>query len=88
MKSMKRALRRHHVARAKAKTLRFLIEVWRFNHQFGWTDEEIQRKVNKMHKNRAICSCHGCGNQRRYEGDSIQERRASESGAQIVADSQ
>lgn len=63
MKSKKRALRRHHVARAKAKTRRFL-QSW----GFGGGDHEswLARSVARMHKNRAICSCYSCGNPRRW----------------------
>lgn len=37
-----------------------------------WTDAKTMAFFKEQPKR---CSCRGCGNQRRYEGPSIQERR-------------
>lgn len=72
---MSRALNRHY---AEAKMWRRLKE-----HQ---AQESILRdfcECNFEGKRRArfkeqpqLCSCHACGNRRRYEGETLQERRA------------
>jgi hypothetical protein len=62
----KRGIRRHHRERVKAKRQR----------QFGdwWPDGDIHPSlIDTPHP----CSCIGCGNQRRYEGPTLQERRSS-----------
>ena len=37
-----------------------------------WTDPKVMARFKEQPQ---LCSCHGCGNQRRYEGPTIQERR-------------
>jgi hypothetical protein len=87
MKDMKRALRRHHVARAKEKVRRIVLEVWRASWRHHYDEatvhKHVERKVQRMHKNRKPCSCAGCGNQRHSvfasgtERLSMQERRSN-----------
>lgn len=38
-----------------------------------WTDPKAMARFKEQPQ---VCSCRGCGNQRKWEGDSIQERRA------------
>lgn len=65
MKDMKRALRRHHVARLK-KTRRW------YHGRDLWADGRL---IGMAVHTPQLCSCWGCGNQRRYFGPTIQELR-------------
>lgn len=38
-----------------------------------WTDRKVMARFKEQP---AVCSCMGCGNQRQYQGDTMQERRA------------
>lgn len=58
----KRALRRHHLQRMKAKARR----VYHFHHPV---------KAAKYANHLKTCSRYCCGNRRKYEGASLQERR-------------
>jgi hypothetical protein len=40
-----------------------------------WTDPKAMARFKEQPQ---ICSCRGCGNQRKHEGDTIQERRAKQ----------
>lgn len=61
----KRALRRHHLQRMKAKAKR----VYHF-----CSPQQAVKYANHLQ----LCSCHGCGNRRKYEGQSLQEARAKQ----------
>jgi hypothetical protein len=70
-----KSYRRQRVTLAKAKCRRIIKEVW------GFKDPEwVENYVMKNHKNRAKCSCAGCGNPRRhFKGKdrlTVAERRA------------
>jgi len=60
---MVRGIRRHHKQRMKAKAVRI-----------------YPGNLNpaKLADHLAVCSCFGCGNQRKYAGLSIQERRRNQ----------
>jgi hypothetical protein len=65
MKDMKRAQRRHHVARLKRVCA-------------GWLARDVRespRHLGKRVTTPAPCSCWMCGNKRRHEGLTIQELR-------------
>lgn len=62
IKETKRALRRHHLARMKARAIR----VYYFH-----SPEQAIKYANHLQ----VCSCYGCGNQRRHSGPSLQELR-------------
>lgn len=58
---MKRAVRRHHLARMKKKARRIY-----------WWNENGYKFANHL----KVCSCIGCGNPRKWFGDkTIQERK-------------
>ena len=40
-----------------------------------WTDPRAMARFKEQPQ---VCSCMGCGNQRRYEGPTLQERKARE----------
>lgn len=61
-KNKKRALRRHHLQRMKAKAVRVYYFLSR---------EQAERLANHLQH----CSCLGCGNQRRYYGPPVRELR-------------
>lgn len=42
-----------------------------------WTDKKTMARFKEQPK---LCSCSGCGNQRQYYGDTIQERRHFQEG--------
>lgn len=64
MKSQKRAVRRHHARRLKAKRTRY--------HNAGAGGEKA---VGIVYQTPCLCSCWMCGNQRKHHGIRIQERR-------------
>lgn len=75
----KRAERRGHLARMKAKARRVARESWGQVPANGWTPEdaaECQRRAEKWANHLAMCSCMGCGHQRWWFGLTMQERRA------------
>ncbi len=62
-----RAERRAEAVRAKARALRQLA-IWKMhNPDF--------RAIGRIARTRKPCSCPGCGNQRKYEGAPVCERR-------------
>lgn len=40
-----------------------------------WTDPKAMARFKEQPQ---VCSCRGCGNQRRWEGPTLQERKAKE----------
>ena len=68
---MKRAIRRHHKARMKAKATAMLR---------SWGSDWLQtRNIGHWADNLAKCSCSMCGNPRRHGGGlTVQERRLAE----------
>ncbi|ECT1736176.1 hypothetical protein DVZ67_18615 [Salmonella enterica subsp. enterica serovar Saintpaul] len=66
MKSQKRAMRRHHTKRLKAKR----------NH-YNNIGAGGMVALGIVYRTPCLCSCWMCGNQRQYHGMHIQERRAS-----------
>lgn len=72
-----RALRRHHVARIKAK---------RSGYWGGY--EKTSRQLGILAQTAAPCSCFACGNPRRYFGElTITELRENQHGlAELLAD--
>lgn len=65
MKSKKRAVRRHHAARLKAKRMYY------YNAAAGGL-----AAVGIVYQTPCLCSCWMCGNQRKHHGMPIQERKA------------
>ena len=74
-KTTKRAERRHHLRRMKAKAKR--IAIHQANHDPEYEDEILAGWLH--HANHlACCSCSACGNPRRYDGEpTLQERRTA-----------
>jgi len=81
MKNTKRAIRRHHRERMIRKLMSYSFVIW----YYDWEpiNTTVTRfRATKFHNHAAVCSCSGCGNQRRNEWSSqkekltIQERRA------------
>ena len=62
-----RALRRHHIARIKARVRRLFP---------GW--EKTPRDIGVLAHTRVLCSGLCCGNRRKYEGLTIQELKYRE----------
>ena len=71
MKS-KRALRRHHLNRIKQLALEQAKALFPSQRAL-WVPQMISR-----YRNRSPCSCWMCGNRRKYEGPTLQERRQDE----------
>jgi len=65
MKSKKRAVRRHHTARLKAKRMHY------YNAAPGGLNS-----IRIVYQTPCLCSCWMCGNQSKHHGMHIQERRA------------
>ena len=64
---MGKARRRHDEQRKKAKAARVLTS------SFGFTCL-TPKTIGMWAANMKPCSCHGCGNRRRYEGETRQEK--------------
>ena len=65
-KSMKRALRRHHIARLKRAR--------RFYFWLDWTENPVA--LGRLVHTATPCSCYMCGNPRKYFLElTVQERR-------------
>ena len=66
-----RALRRFHRARMHARAT-LMVQEWRFAFEQPWeTDpEEFHKTVAKQRDHMCVCSCSGCGNQRRNKWNS------------------
>ena len=70
------AYRRHQCGRAKRRTLGYLL--WRWSFDPGWI---TARNVARYSVDRTPCSCHMCGNPRRFTGEvTRQESRATQHG--------
>lgn len=68
------AFRRHQFQRAKRRAIRYLRWLWADEPQ--WITE---RAVRQHAADRAPCSCHLCGNPRRFFGQvTRQEKRAAD----------
>lgn len=69
MKTMKRALRRHHLRRREKVELK----KWK---RCSWSDEHAKHTAKITRNTRTLCSCEGCGNPRRHLGErTLQERK-------------
>lgn len=82
MKDMKRAVRRHHVARLKNKRKYYwgyqtkTILIGRLRPQ-DWNSSEYKMpadQLGKVLRTPAICSCPGCANSRKYLGLTLAEK--------------
>jgi hypothetical protein len=76
MKTMKRALRRHHRQRMIARALRLYAGWW--SPSDPEHPSQIWRWARRNHDHLAVCSCWMCGNPRWWDGPPIQERRLHE----------
>jgi hypothetical protein len=69
---MKRAERRHHARRMKAKVLNWAKqEAERMDYMFGDAD---QYRVVRQAETRKRCSCWMCGNPRKYQGERTRQK--------------
>lgn len=77
MKETKRAVRRSHRARLFKKHYKEALHTPRCSDEGReeWAARTARARVNT----RTLCSCWMCGNQRRLEGDTFQERRSKDS---------
>lgn len=69
---MKRAIRRHHRERLKAKRKRY----WGYPQKYY--DGRLlmsAQQLSVVTRTPHPCSCRGCGNQRQFEGRTLQELR-------------
>lgn len=67
-----RSYRRHHAQRMRVRFKQIVVACWGGRlHDADW----VVWAVRKWFDTRKPCSCAGCGNQRRYAGPPIQERR-------------
>ena len=69
----RRAVRRHHKERMKQKARHIFKDIW--HDKYMLTDD----RIGKWCDNLAICSCGGCGNQRKWVGKTLQERKVEQS---------
>ena len=67
---MTRDLRRHHTARRRKAEYAKLRRWWP-----TLSEEQLTEMVIKQGDLRTVCSCYMCGNRRKHEGPTIQERR-------------
>ena len=67
----RRALRRHHAARVRARAREVVKQVWQV------PLEDVDRLVVRLADHLANCSCPGCGHARRHQGVTCQEQRAA-----------
>jgi hypothetical protein len=77
MKSMRRALRRHHRQRMIRHAMRSLV--------LSYEEDEQLRRVQALgwYNHLKKCSCYMCGNPRKFEGrPPLQERRLQEAARQ------
>jgi len=70
-KDFARALRRHHRARLKKARQFYWGRGTRAEFNFGWTPQSLGMVVDTP----TPCSCFACGNWRKTEGRTVQERR-------------
>lgn len=66
---MKRAIRRHHKIRMKVKASK-IYPGYKDSHGYLITKPQIH-----LADNLASCSCPACGNRRKYEGPTLQEKQ-------------
>ena len=60
-----RAIRRHHTSRLKKARRNY------------WGRREMTpAELGTVARTPQVCSCRGCGNQRKYEGETLQEKRS------------
>jgi len=75
-----RGFRRHHFQRIYKKIRREIADWYKYSIMSGFiTKEEANVKIDKNAKimtNTTVCSCSSCGNQRKREGITWQERKA------------
>lgn len=71
MEKFNRAVRRHHIARLKAKRQFY----WGYNRSWGREGIQVMsaQQLGRIVQYPQACSCPGCGNQRRYEGRPLNE---------------
>lgn len=62
MKDMKRADRRHHIARLKETRKHYFVVTW-------WSEEYRGKRLGIVVQHPKMCSCMGCGNPRKWFGD-------------------
>jgi len=80
MKNMSRAIRRHHRARMIKRALHYWVVD--FYNDSEPNNPTMLNRAARFHNHLAVCSCDGCGNQRRNkwlpksEKETMQERRA------------
>lgn len=63
-----RAIRRHHRERLKKRTRKILASNY-FSKYFPYWHNNLEFHVNVRWNNMQICSCHMCGNPRKYYND-------------------
>lgn len=63
--AMSIARRRHHNRRIKEKRKGY------------WSDNNDKRNLGRILSTPQLCSCRGCGNQRKWEGVTQQEKKAA-----------
>ncbi|MCK5017920.1 MAG: hypothetical protein KAS32_12745 [Candidatus Peribacteraceae bacterium] len=75
-KRKKRAERRNHVKRIKAKIMRCPA----CKEQITWSDDEKETKkaLGIRAKTQKLCSGYCCGNRRKYDGISLNEKRINQ----------
>jgi len=83
-----RAFRRFQLRQAKRRARNLWVRIWQMQDYIGdrwdtrlgyYFSEPDKRWVGIQASTHCKpCSCHGCGNARRHEGPTIQERRASQ----------
>jgi hypothetical protein len=72
VKSTKRAWRRHHRWRMVAHARRIAV--------FWLSGEDADNWARRNHNHLAACACCYCKNPRKWDGPTIQERRANQTG--------
>jgi hypothetical protein len=70
-KETKRAVRRGHIARLKEKRIREKYWGRCLHNGTEWTSKSLGVCINTPQ----VCSCLSCGNQRKWNGESISEKR-------------
>lgn len=73
--SRSRAYRRAQKNRARAHAKHIVEQVWRFTKDSFRKESGQQRLIRQLTVTPKPCSCEGCGNQRRYQGKTLQELR-------------
>lgn len=60
MKDMKRATRRHHIARLKKHRASYFVVSW-------WDDQYKAKRLGRIVQYPKMCSCASCGNPRKWD---------------------